>query len=135
VRTGLGAPARDAEQLIWAVLTIALGGAAAVIAAAARVAGSLEVPADRSGREARLPDAHRVADPPSRPVASRPPALPSQRARPGRAGVRDPGRGVRERGDTSGDGTPGRRLRGPQPGRQLGPQPGREPGPHDEDQS
>jgi hypothetical protein len=61
LRTGLGEPAGEAEQLVWAGLTIALGGAVAVIAAAARSAGGLVslAPATAAGRSVpRPPDAH-----------------------------------------------------------------------------
>jgi hypothetical protein len=67
VRQALDRPATDAEQLVEALLTIGLGGAVAVIAAAAEAGGSLTV-ADERGRSAparRRPtearrDAHRV---------------------------------------------------------------------------
>jgi hypothetical protein len=67
VRQALDRPATDAEQLVEALLTIGLGGAVAVIAAAAEAGGSLAV-ADERGRstpvrrrptEARR-DAHRM---------------------------------------------------------------------------
>jgi hypothetical protein len=86
VRAGLGGTARDAEQLVWAVLTIALGGAVAVIAAAARAAGGadLSVPIGAGGWQPRPPDAHRAPSPehrvergPERETPRRPPAGPS----------------------------------------------------------
>ncbi len=62
VRQALDGPATDAEQLVLALLTIALGGAVAVITAAARAAGGLSV-VDETGpdgsRRVRRPDAHR----------------------------------------------------------------------------
>jgi hypothetical protein len=64
VRVALDRPMTDADQLVAALLTVGLGGAVAVIAAAARAAGGLEAAAvDRSGRGPRLPDAHRVDGP------------------------------------------------------------------------
>jgi hypothetical protein len=60
IRTGLGAPAGDAEHLIGALLTMGLGGAVAVIAMAARAGGGLE--AFDGGvlvHAPRPPDAHR----------------------------------------------------------------------------
>jgi len=70
IRAGLDPPPSQAEQLVDAILTIAIGGAIAVIATAARAAGGLDTinaggPGDRAPR---LPDAHR---PP--PDAHRPP--------------------------------------------------------------
>ncbi len=65
VRQALDAPATDAEQLVLALFTIALGGAVAVIATAARAAGGLGV-VDQAGpdgtRRVRRPDAHRPTD-------------------------------------------------------------------------
>jgi hypothetical protein len=64
VRQALDGPATDLEQLVLAVLTIALGGAVAVITVAARAAGGLSV-ADEGGptsRRARQPDAHRPTE-------------------------------------------------------------------------
>jgi hypothetical protein len=73
VRVGLDRPAGEGEQLIVGLLTIGLGGAVGVIAAAARAAGGLEV-ANRSvdRRGPRPPDAHRAV-----PSAAVPPAAPS----------------------------------------------------------
>jgi hypothetical protein len=67
IRTGLDPSPSQAEQLVSAVLTIAIGGAIAVIATAARAAGGLDaIDAGRPGDPVRrLPDAHR---PPDRPV-------------------------------------------------------------------
>jgi len=66
VRQGLDAPAGDGEQLVIALLTIGLGGAVAVISAAARAAGALTVADDGgAGRLAgglRRADAHRPTD-------------------------------------------------------------------------
>jgi hypothetical protein len=64
VRQALDGPATDLEQLILATLTIALGGAVAVITVASRAAGGLSV-ADQvgpAGRRPRQPDAHRPTD-------------------------------------------------------------------------
>jgi hypothetical protein len=67
IRSGLDRAPTDAEQLVEAILTIALGGAVAVIVSAARAAGGLDAIDDggpgRSGglggAGRRLPDAHR----------------------------------------------------------------------------
>jgi hypothetical protein len=60
VRVGLDRPAGDGEQLVIGLLTIGLGGAVGVIAAAARAAGGLEVANRPAGRRGpRQPDAHR----------------------------------------------------------------------------
>ena len=80
IRVGLDRPAGEGEQLIVGLLTIGLGGAVGVIAAAARAAGGLEIanrPAER--RAPRPPDAHR-----ENPQAAAPPAAPSLRPAPGR---------------------------------------------------
>ena len=65
VRQALDAPPTDAEQLVDAFLTVALGGAVAVIAAAARAAGGLGI-VDEEGafgpRLRRRPDAHRPTE-------------------------------------------------------------------------
>ncbi len=64
VRQALDGPATDLEQLILAFLTIALGGAVAVITVAARAAGGLSL-SDQAGpgtRRARQPDAHRPTE-------------------------------------------------------------------------
>jgi hypothetical protein len=67
VRVALDRPMTDAGQLVTALLVVGLGGAVAVIAAAARAAGGLEAAAlDRGGRGPRLPDAHRVEEPAAR---------------------------------------------------------------------
>jgi hypothetical protein len=89
VRAGLDAPPPEAEQLVGALLTIAIGGAIAVIVAAARAAGGLDVvDGDVPGEASRrLPDAHR---PTARetgatvgPAATRPAARPGAGAGPG----------------------------------------------------
>ena len=90
IRTALDAPPTQAEALIDALLTIALGGAIAVLATAGRRAGGLSFtdgrqPAARAAtspagpggatrRVPRLADAHRVApaSPPSQPGDERP---------------------------------------------------------------
>jgi hypothetical protein len=57
VRTGVATPAADAEHLVGALLTIALGGAVAVIAVAARAAGSLALdPSPTGGRKSSRTD-------------------------------------------------------------------------------
>ncbi|HEU4571045.1 MAG TPA: hypothetical protein VFR93_00030 [Candidatus Limnocylindrales bacterium] len=67
VRVALDRPMTDAGQLVAALLVVGLGGAVAVIAAAARAAGGLEAAAlDRGGRGPQLPDAHRVEEPAAR---------------------------------------------------------------------
>lgn len=64
VRVALDRPMTDGEQLVAALLAVGLGGAVAVVAAAAGAAGGLEAAAlDRGGRRPRLPDAHRVETP------------------------------------------------------------------------
>jgi hypothetical protein len=65
VRQALDAPPTDAEHLVYAFLTVALGGAVAVIATAARAAGGLDVvdAATAFGpRARRRPDAHRPTE-------------------------------------------------------------------------
>jgi hypothetical protein len=63
VRQALGAPPTEAEQLVDSFLTIALGGAIAVIAAAARAAGGLGVvDPDEGSRPVRRSDAHRPTE-------------------------------------------------------------------------
>lgn len=63
VRQALDGPATDLEQLILAFLTIALGGAVAVITVAARAAGGLAIdPGSAGTRRARQPDAHRPTE-------------------------------------------------------------------------
>jgi hypothetical protein len=74
IRVGLDPAPSQGEQLVAALLTIAIGGAIAVIATAARAAGGLDA-IDASGPGEivrRAPDAHRVAEPPP-PGARRPP--------------------------------------------------------------
>lgn len=64
IRIALDAPPSQGEHLVEALLTIAVGGAIAVIAAAARASGGLAA-IDAGGpgeRRPRLPDAHRPAD-------------------------------------------------------------------------
>jgi hypothetical protein len=69
IRVGLDAAPGQGEQLVGALLTIAIGGAIAVIGTAARAAGGLDaIDAGRPGEAARrAPDAHRVAEPPPTP--------------------------------------------------------------------
>ena len=69
IRAGLDPGPSQAEQLVDALLTIAIGGAIAVITVAARAAGGLDaINAGGSGEAARrLPDAHRPPDPPQQP--------------------------------------------------------------------
>jgi len=65
VRQGLDAPPTELEQLVLAGLTIALGGAVAVIVAAAREAGGLEIVDEAAAfgsRTARPSDAHRPTE-------------------------------------------------------------------------
>jgi hypothetical protein len=70
VRQGLDVAPMDGEQLVIALLTIGLGGAVAVIATAARAAGSLAAigPSDAMGRgragggRLRIADAHRPSE-------------------------------------------------------------------------
>jgi hypothetical protein len=99
IRVGLDTPPTDGEQLVISLLTIGLGGAIGVIAAAARAAGGLEIANSPSEwRGPRPPDAHRAAAavtaaPPSgssRPSGSsgsRPPRAggSARRPRPGRS--------------------------------------------------
>ena len=66
IRAGLDRAPSDAEQLVEAALTIAIGGAVAAIMTAARAAGGLEFAdaggptfAGLGGTGRRLPDAHR----------------------------------------------------------------------------
>jgi len=62
ILVGLDTPPTEGEQLVTSLLTIGLGGAVGVIAAAARAAGGLEIaniPSDWRGP--RPPDAHRAA--------------------------------------------------------------------------
>jgi hypothetical protein len=69
VRVGLDRPAGDGEQLIIGLLTIGLGGAVGVIAAAARAAGGLDVTnLSTEHRGPRPPDAHREGPPVPAPV-------------------------------------------------------------------
>jgi hypothetical protein len=88
VRVGLDRPAGEGEELVISLLTIGLGGAVGVIAAAALAAGGLDVanrPVER--RRPRPPDAHREgppAPPPPEPAKrpSRRPAVPRTPATP-----------------------------------------------------
>ncbi len=61
VRAGLDRAPSDAEQFVGSILTIALGGAVAVIVVAARAAGGLHAidAGGLGGAGRRLPDAHR----------------------------------------------------------------------------
>ena len=106
IRVGLDPAPSQGEHLVNALLTIAIGGAIAVIATAARAAGGLDaIDVGRPGEAARRPpDAHRVAEPPPasepRPASRRAPrrtptpSAPSPGApAPGApAGSRQPGR-------------------------------------------
>jgi hypothetical protein len=102
IRVGLDTPPTEGEQLVISLLTIGLGGAVGVIAAAARAAGGLEIaniPSEWRGP--RPPDAHRAAPRlpatpssgssgptgPSGPSGSRPPRTggSTRRPRPGRS--------------------------------------------------
>jgi hypothetical protein len=78
IRVGLDAPPGDGEQLVVSLLTIGLGGAVGVIAAAARAAGGLETANIAVGRRAlRPPDAHPAPARPGsemEPASGRPPA-------------------------------------------------------------
>jgi hypothetical protein len=106
IRAGLDATPSQAEQLVDSVLTIAIGGAIAVITMAARAAGGLDaIDAGGSAEAARRqPDAHRSSDRPEgsdrpeRPVRTtdpnRAPSIPS--ARPDR--LRRAGPGARPSG-------------------------------------
>jgi hypothetical protein len=80
IRAGLDPAPSQAEHLVDSILTIATGGAIAVITLAARAAGGLEA-IDDGGSDAlpgRLPDAHRPPDHPGRPVRpTGPPRSPS----------------------------------------------------------
>jgi hypothetical protein len=83
VRVGLDRPAGDGEQLVVGLLTIGLGGAVGVIAAAARAAGGLEI-ANRGDerRGPRPPDAHRVVAPGAAPAKPPEVASSGRRTRP-----------------------------------------------------
>jgi hypothetical protein len=75
VRVALDAPPGDGEQLVISLLTIGLGGALGVIAAAARAAGGLELANVQPGRRGpRPPDAHRAGQPSPAAEASPAPA-------------------------------------------------------------
>jgi hypothetical protein len=58
VRVALDRSPTEADELVAAFLTVGLGGAVAVIAAAAVAAGGLEAAASDRGRGRRPPDAH-----------------------------------------------------------------------------
>jgi hypothetical protein len=82
VRIGLDGPLGDGGQLVTSLLTVGLGGAVAVIAAAARSAGGLATDAPVERRGPRPPDAHRIVDPVVAAVADvRAPGLPWRRGR------------------------------------------------------
>jgi hypothetical protein len=85
VRVGLDRPAGDGEQLVVGLLTIGLGGAVGVIAAAARAAGGLEI-ANRGDnrRRPRPPDAHRMVAPVAAPPTTPETASAGRRAKPSR---------------------------------------------------
>jgi hypothetical protein len=101
VRQALDAPPTEGEQLVYAFLTVALGGAVAVIATAARAAGGLEVVDDPAGSRARRrPDAHRLTERElererAREAAPEAPEAPAERGR---------GRGRRRRAALEGEG-------------------------------
>jgi hypothetical protein len=65
IRVGLDPSPSQGEQLVAALLTIAVGGAIAVIATAARAAGGLDaIDIGRPGEAVRrAPDAHRAVEP------------------------------------------------------------------------
>jgi hypothetical protein len=121
IRAGLDRAPTDAEHLVEAILTIALGGAAAVIVSAARAAGGLDAidaggpggSGGLGGAGRRLPDAHR----------------PTAREAQGLTSHVPPDEGARRRS------LPPRRSsaesagRAPRPGPGPGPGPGPTPGP------
>lgn len=75
VRVALDRPMTDADHLVAALLAVGLGGAVAVIAAAAVAAGGLEAAAAERpgrGRAPRMPDAHRIEEPDAGRRARRP---------------------------------------------------------------
>ena len=114
IRVGLGPRPTEAEQLVTALLTIALGGAMAVIVLAARAAGGLDaIDAVDGDAQRRPPDAHRPSD--------RPPAAGQRRPR---AATRRPAAGPRVRQPRS---QPGAEPR-VEPGGEPGVEPGGEPG-------
>ena len=104
IRAGLDRARTDAEQLVEALLTVALGGAVAVIVSAARAAGGLDAidaggpgrPGGLGGAGRRLPDAHRPTGREAQRTAPGPAVdeLPIRRSRPapGRRPPSDPGR-------------------------------------------
>lgn len=61
VRAGLNQPPSDGEHLVAAFLTIALGGAIAIVATTARAGGGLDA-VEAEGRRPHPPDAHRSTD-------------------------------------------------------------------------
>ena len=94
IRAALGPAPSPGEQLVEAVLTIAIGGAIAVITTAARAAGGLDaVEVIGAGAVARrLPDAHRAVEPPAPsappPAAPRAPRAPGKPTRPSSSALR-----------------------------------------------
>lgn len=89
IAAGLDPSPSQGEQLVEALLTIAIGGAIGVIATAARAAGGLDaIDVSRSGEGVRrLPDAHRLVERPPEPEprpASRRAPRPSTKPTPSR---------------------------------------------------
>lgn len=107
IRAGLDTTPSQAEQLVDAVLTIAIGGAIAVITMAARGAGGLDaIDAGGSGEAARRPpDAHRPPDGPERSDRSE---RPVRTTGPSRAPAGTPARQDRARRAGPGAQPPGR---------------------------
>jgi hypothetical protein len=139
IRAGLDPAPSAAEQLVEAALTIALGGAIAVIVTAARAAGGLEtVQADvPAGTSRRLPDAHRApertafAGRPGRApsVAEVTPRRPTEPVRDPTEPVRDPTRPAGRRPDpgTARRREPGRPPTDAAPPSDAGPSPEERP--------
>lgn len=85
IRAALDPSPSQGEQLVEAIVTIAIGGAIAVITTAARAAGGLDAVdiVGAGGVSRRLPDAHRAVDRPQDPVPSlSPPRTPRAPVRP-----------------------------------------------------
>ena len=146
VRAALDRPASEGDQLVAGILTVALGGAVAVIATAAGAAGGLSV-AGLGSRERgrRPPEAHRIAD-----TSPAPGPRPGSRQRPGppRSQQRGPGTepGLRPEPRPDGETRPRPGSRGgagpgaerptrpepppvPEPGSEPAPRPRSEPSP------
>jgi hypothetical protein len=92
IRAGLDRAPSDAEHLVGAVLTIALGGAVAVIVAAARGAGGLHAidAGGFGGAGRRPPDAHRPAPHEAKSPGTDTRPGPASRPQPGPGPVRGP---------------------------------------------